>query len=117
MPNVFLIDDDPAFAAVVRRRLERDGHTVEHNEGAFGVLVAARKKPYDLILLDLQMPYIDGVKLLSLLRVRAKCKARIILVSVVEEDELQSTALAHGADGYFHKGWGLERLARMVAQA
>lgn len=117
MRNVFLIDDDPTFANLVRLRLERDGHTVEHNPGAFGVLVAARRKPYDLILLDVQMPYINGVKLLELLRSRGRSQARIILVSVIQEEVLQHTARLHGADGYFHKGWGLERLAQLVAEA
>jgi CheY-like chemotaxis protein len=117
MPNVILIDDDPVFASLVRRRLEQDGHVVDFNSGAFGALTAVRQKTYDVILVDVQMPGIGGPKLVEFMRDRGVGHARIILMSSVAEEELRRAMLAHGAHAYFCKGWGVDRLAFLIRQA
>ncbi len=114
MPNVILIDDDPVFAHLVQRRLERDGHQVEYNRGAFGALTAVRQRNYDVILVDVQMPGIGGPKLVEFLRDRGVGHARIILMSSIAEEQLRSAMLTHGAHAYFCKGWGVDRLASLI---
>ena len=117
MPNVFLVDDDPTFVDLACRRLQQDGHAVEYNEGAFGVLKAFRRKQYVVILIDVNMPYIDGPKLVELMRIRGIGRARIVFISAIGEKELKRAASAHGIETYFCKGWGLDRLAQLVGSA
>lgn len=117
MSRIILIDDDALFASLVRRRLASNGHEVEYNEGAFGALTAVRKGTWDVILVDVQMPEIQGPKLVELLRSRGVGSARILLMSSIPEAELVSTARSFGADGYICKGWGLERIAGRVEAA
>jgi two-component system response regulator MprA len=117
MARVILIDDDPLFADLVRRCLEQDGHSVEYNRGAYGALTAVRKGRYDVILVDVEMPGIEGPKLVEYLRERGVGGARIVLTSSVPEARLRQLVCAYGAHEYFCKGWGLERLIAAVRAA
>jgi len=117
LARIILIDDDALFANLVRRRLSSNGHEVEYNEGAFGALTAVRRGTWDVILVDVQMPEIQGPKLVEILRSRGVGSASILLMSSIPEPELESTARSYGADGYICKGWGLDRIARRVDAA
>jgi CheY-like chemotaxis protein len=117
MARVFLIDDDPVFAGLVRQRLEELGHSLVFNYGAFGALTAVRQMPYDVILVDVRMPDIEGPKLVELFRNRGVGRARIVLISTLGEEALKRATEAHGAHGYFCKEWGLERLVSLIARA
>ncbi|MBN2191352.1 MAG: response regulator [Polyangiaceae bacterium] len=114
MARIILIDDDALFANLVRRRLTASGHEVVYNEGAFGALTAVRNGTWDVILVDVQMPQIQGPKLVDLLRSRGVGSACILFMSSIPEPELRSTAQSAGANGYICKGWGLERIANRV---
>ncbi len=116
MARIILIDDDPLFAGLVRKRLEADGHSVEYNEGAFGALTAVRHGRHDLILVDVQMPQIEGPQLVKVLRDRGVQSARILLMSSIEESDLQRKSQDYGAHGYICKGWGLEEIASCVGR-
>lgn len=114
MAHVILIDDDPLFANLVRSRLREAGHEVSYNEGAFGALTAVRKARPDLILIDVQMPEIEGPKLVNYLRGRDDDAACILLMSSIPESKLRATATSYGADGYVCKGWGVVQIASRV---
>lgn len=114
MARVILIDDDPLFANLVRSRLREAGHEVSYNEGAFGALTAVRKAQPDLILVDVQMPEIEGPKLVDYLRGRDDAAARILLMSSIPESKLRAAATSYGADGYVCKGWGVVQIASRV---
>ena len=112
--RILLIDDDPTYSKLACTRLERAGHRVSYHPGSFGVLGAIRREPFDVILVDMLMPYIDGPRLLDVMRKRALSQARLVLVSAAAENEVQSAAENHGADLHFCKRWGLDRLADLV---
>ena len=112
--RVLLIDDDPTFSHLARVHLERAGHRVSVHPGSFGVLGALRREPYDVILVDMCMPYIDGCRLLSVLRKRGLKPAVLVLVSAAAEVEVRSAAARHGADLCFCKRWGFLELTSLV---
>lgn len=114
MASIILIDDDPLFASMARRALELDGHRVAINPGAFGALTAVRQGRFDVILVDIQMPDIDGQKLVQILRDRGVGAARIIQMSSIAADELERIARRDGADGWFHKPSGVHNLTVLV---
>ena len=70
MARIILIDDDRVFARLVEARLQADGHEVHWSEGAFGVLTEVRRGRYQFILVDVQMPGIEGPALVDCLRSR-----------------------------------------------
>ena len=64
MPRILIIDDEPLVRAVLRRILERNGHTVmEASDGRAG-LALWRDTPGDLVLTDLFMPHTDGIEVI-----------------------------------------------------
>jgi two-component system cell cycle response regulator len=79
--------------------LKRKGHTLLQAEnGAQAVQVAVREMP-DLILLDLQMPVMDGAKALALLRTNEKTSSiPVIMVTTIGEETQRGQLLAAGAD-------------------
>lgn len=68
MASILVIEDDPSNAALLRRLLETSGHQVDHSfQGLEGARRACRT-PYDLILLDFDLPDIDGRALLLMMK-------------------------------------------------
>jgi two-component system NtrC family response regulator len=117
MANVLLVDDDPAFGKSAAARLEADGHHVTFNAGGFGVARVIRDSSYDMILIDVLMPYIEGPKLMEYIPRKRLGGAQVLLVSSIAEGELCSLATTCGADGYFWKRAGLDHLCHLVRQS
>lgn len=69
--HILLAEDNEANRLLVRSLLEREGHTLEFAENGLIALIRCEDKKYDLILMDILMPVMDGVKTLRKLR-RAK---------------------------------------------
>jgi DNA-binding response OmpR family regulator len=115
MARIILVDDDRLFARLVQARLAADGHEVDWNEGAFGALTQIRRGCYDVILMDVQMPGIEGPALLGCLDRHGPGRARVVLMSSIEEERLRTLAEERGADAYFPKRHHIDRLARMIS--
>lgn len=68
MANVMVIDDDAAVRGVIRKMLERDGHTVTEVEDGKRALRYFAGEPADLVISDIFMPEMDGIEFLMRLR-------------------------------------------------
>lgn len=68
MARVLVVDDDPRMARVTAEFLKRDGHAVKVVESALAALQSVRAGPPDLMLLDYDMPGMDGAEVLERLR-------------------------------------------------
>jgi len=111
---VVVVDDDADFRWVIRRQLERTGEFAivgEAADGAAGVEVAAVLQP-DLVLLDLEMPYMDGLEALPLISHRSPWSTVVMLTAMSSGTRLDA-ALRGGAAGIIRKG---SSMANMVAQ-
>jgi two-component system cell cycle response regulator len=97
--KILIADDSRTFRQVEEELLKRKGHTLLQAEnGAQAVQVAVREMP-DLILLDLQMPVMDGAKALALLRTNEKTSSiPVIMVTTIGEETQRGQLLAAGAD-------------------
>jgi two-component system OmpR family response regulator len=108
--RVLSIEDDPALADMLRRRLWREGHVVDvAPDGASG-LERAQSGAYDAVILDLMLPDIDGVAVAQ--RLRAAGLATPILMLTARDalhDRLHG--LDAGADDYLTKPFAFEELA------
>jgi CheY-like chemotaxis protein len=97
--KILIADDSRTFRHVEEELLKRKGHTLFQAEnGAQAVQVAVRETP-DLILLDLQMPVMDGAKALSLLKSNEKTRGiPVIMVTTLGADAQRGQLLAAGAE-------------------
>lgn len=96
--KVLIADDSRTFRHLEAELLKRSGYSLLMAEnGAQAVQIAANESP-DLILLDLQMPLMDGAKALALLQSTAKTRAiPVVMVTTISDDQQREQLLAAGA--------------------
>jgi len=102
--RVLVVDDNAMNRDVLTRRLQRGGHAVEAVEDGESALARLRAQPFDLVLLDVTMPGIDGYEVLA--RVKADEALRhvpVVMISAIGEAESVVKCLALGADDYLTK--------------
>jgi CheY-like chemotaxis protein len=102
--KILIADDSRTFRHVEAELLKRNGYALVIAEnGAQAVQLAAREAP-DLILLDLQMPVMDGAKALAVLKRNEKTSAIPVIIITTISDETQRTQLlAAGAEQVLFK--------------
>lgn len=102
--TVLLIDDDPLILETARRLLERDGlRVIVYTAGFNATNFAARALP-DLVLMDVNMPFLSGDSLVGLFKRHPTLQdVPVVLFSSNEESQLRDLAQAVGAVGYIAK--------------
>jgi CheY-like chemotaxis protein len=117
MPRILVIDDQPENLDVTARRLRLRGYEVaEAGSGESGIVAARSDRP-DLILMDIQMPGVDGHEATRRLKADPQTAAiPVIALTANAFDEDRKKALAAGADEYESKPVEMDRLlAKMRA--
>jgi DNA-binding NtrC family response regulator len=114
--KLLIVDDEVQFLNALARRLElRDFHVTRATNGAEAVQ-AARSDKFDLALLDLKMPGMDGKEVLQLLKKEHKYLEVIILTGHGSLDSaVECTKL--GAFGYLPKPYELDHLIKILKEA
>jgi DNA-binding response OmpR family regulator len=113
--RVLLVEDFKQLARMLRQGLEEEGFAVDVAHDGEDANVKARGTEYDVIILDLMLPKIDGLTLLKQWR-RDGLKAHVLVLTARSSVEDQVTGLDLGADDYLTKPFELEvLLARMRA--
>ena len=111
--RVLVVDDDAEMRALLRRTLEYDGHQVTERDRGMHVLAALRELPFDLIILDKEMPGMTGFDLLPMLR-REFPAVPVLLVTAFGGHRVESSALRLGATSYLEKPFRLSQLREAV---
>jgi two-component system cell cycle response regulator DivK len=116
--HILYIEDNPENRLLVRRILEAEGYSVlEATDGPSGLESAARTRP-DLILLDINLPEIDGYDLARRFRNTPGLQQVPILAitaNVMQGD--RERTLEAGCDGYIQKPIDVDRLPEQVRAA
>jgi signal transduction histidine kinase len=101
MPRILHIEDDPANRLLVRKLLQAAGHEViDAADGLEGVRLACAQRP-DLVLVDLNIPGLDGFEVALRLRGEPSL-AGVPIVAITAEGD-RETSLAVGCDGFLQK--------------
>lgn len=101
MDKILIIEDDTAIAEIERDYLELDGFSVEIAADGTEGLARAQTGAFDLILLDLMLPGIDGFAICR--RLRETLDIPILMVTARQEDIDKIRGLGLGADDYIEK--------------
>ena len=111
--RILVIEDETQLARHISRALTRCGHlATARYDGAEGLKVALDDPP-DLVVLDLNLPGLDGLEVLARLR-EAGSPARIIILTARGEVEDRVKGLKSGADDYLAKPFSLDELVARV---
>ena len=112
MSKILIVEDELAIAELEKDYLELSGFEVEvSNDGTNG-LVKALQNDYDLIILDLMLPGVDGFEICR--QVRAEKNTPIIMVSAKKDDIDKIRGLGLGADDYMTKPFSPSELVARV---
>ena len=102
-PRILIADDDPQMRRLVRGILERDGYEITEAADGLDALDAVENHPVDLMILDLDMPRLDGLGVLEELRARVKTSTVPVIVLTARADDSEGRALDLGAQDYLSK--------------
>lgn len=115
---VLLIDDSSVIRAVVRRRLEEQGYTVVEVEDGGGALAAFRECRPDVVLLDIEMPVLDGFEILKLIKAEGdQAETPVVFLTARDKTEDLVEALRMGAHDYLRKPFEPAELTARVRAA
>ncbi len=115
--TILYIEDNPENRLLVRRILEAEGYTVVEAEDAPSGLEAAQTVSPDLILLDINLPEMDGYEFTARLRQTSGLREIpiVALTANVMKGDRERT-LAAGCDGYIQKPIDVDELPRQIAR-
>jgi two-component system copper resistance phosphate regulon response regulator CusR len=111
--NVLLIDDEERILNFVRRGLEAEGMAVDVAPNGEAGLHLALSRPYDLVILDLVMPGLDGHAVLRRI-LEHKPAQPVLILSALNDTASKVSSLEGGAEDYISKPFSLEELLARV---
>ena len=113
--RIVAVDDNPVVTQLIAAVLGQAGYDVEVLSTGGEALVALQRNPPDLLLLDLQMPGLDGLEVLRIVREQKVCAGVPVLVLTAEDDShYVAKARELGAAGYLLKPFRAQDLTAKV---
>ncbi|MBV9485369.1 MAG: response regulator transcription factor [Frankiaceae bacterium] len=113
--RILIVDDDPDVVAFVSAALQREGHAVDTAATGDDALWLAREAPFDAIVLDINIPSLDGVEVCTQLREQQNWTPILLLTGRAEVSD-RVRGLDAGADDYLVKPFAVAELrARLRA--
>ncbi|MDJ0554306.1 MAG: adenylate/guanylate cyclase domain-containing protein [Microcoleaceae cyanobacterium MO_207.B10] len=102
--NVLVVDDNQVNRDLLLRRLKRQGHLVSYAADGFQALEMMREQPFDLVLLDIMMPQINGYQVLETLKADPALRhIPVIMISAVDDIDSVVRCIELGAEDYLSK--------------
>jgi DNA-binding response OmpR family regulator len=114
-PRILLVDDEHAIQTLLSYPLEKDGYDVVCASDGREALARFGEGEYDLVVLDVMMPRVDGLEVCR--RMRAKSTVPIIMLTARAEEVDKVVGLELGADDYITKPFSLREFRSRVKAA
>ena len=115
MARILIVEDEEKIARFVTLELEHDGYQVEHAADGRTAVDLALERDYDLILLDVLLPQLNGMEVLR--RVRKHKDVPVIMVTARDAVMDKVAGLDAGADDYLTKPFAIEELFARIRVA
>jgi two-component system KDP operon response regulator KdpE len=114
--NILVTDDDPELRRVLKRTLDALGFEVAESSNGEQALKEVETRPFDAVLLDVNMPGIGGIAACREIRRRAP-RLQILMLTVRDHEMDKIEALDAGADDYITKPFSIPELAARLRSA
>jgi CheY-like chemotaxis protein len=117
-PTILAVDDEEIMRNAMKRILENEGYKVVLAEDAMALSKVLETIQLDLILLDINLPWVDGLELCTMLKRHPTLRqVPLVLVSGRRSREDVEKGFAAGCDDYITKPFELENMAQVVSKA
>jgi DNA-binding response OmpR family regulator len=113
--RILVIDDDATVRRSLEVALKNNGYDVEVAENGQEAVKKSKAKLYNLALVDLRLPDMDGIELLTGMREVAPKMVKIIITGYPSQENAIE-AVNRGADGYLVKPYTMEELLRKIKE-
>ncbi len=113
MTRILIAEDEERLAAFLEKGLQANGYVTTVARDGIMALTLARETQFDLLILDLGLPALDGMGVLDQLRRQGE-QVPVVVLSARDETEDKVTALERGADDYVSKPFRFEELLARV---
>ncbi len=114
MAKILIVDDEKLLVKGIKFNLENEGYEVDAVYNGEDALALAQENDYDMIILDLMLPKMDGLEVCR--RIREFSKVPIVMLTAKSEDTDKLLGFEYGADDYIAKPFNvLELKARIRA--
>ncbi|NUN63911.1 response regulator [Pseudanabaena biceps] len=116
--QVLIVDDNEINRDMLARRLQRRDFDLTMAKDGREAIALVKSRPYDLILLDIMMPEIDGYEVLKYLKNEPKLRdIPVIMISAIEEMDSVMKCMEIGADDYLTKPFDPDMLKAAISRA
>lgn len=114
--RVLVVDDEPNMRKSLADILQDEGYEVATAGDGCAAVELCAQTPFDVVLMDVRMPGLDGVE--AFRQIRQHCAGtRVILMSAYGVDDLRAVALDEGAIAFLEKPLDLDKLIRLINRA
>ena len=110
--RILVVEDDAPLAATVERVLAAEGYDVDVVGNGNDALRRTRERPFDLVVLDIMLPGLDGISVCR--RLRATSSTPVLLLTALGGTEQRVRGLDSGADDYLVKPFAYQELLARV---
>lgn len=115
--KILIIDDEELIRDGCKQALSRSGYQVETTGDAVQGYEKALRGTYDIILLDIRMPKMDGMEILKKLKIEKNVKSKIIIITGYGTISMAVDAMRNGAHNFLPKPYSPQELRNAVEEA
>lgn len=113
--NILYVDDEDHLRALVKEQLIAEGFAVETADDGDTALTKIDNRSYDLILLDIRMPRLNGIEVLKYIK-NKKITTRVIMLTAVDDLAVALEAVKMGAIDYMTKPYDYNELINVITR-
>ena len=107
--SVLIVDDNPDITTLLKMRMEKKGFTAETVYSGEAAMIAAQKNPFDLVLLDIMLPRVDGFEVCRRLKA-GNSKIKVIAMTALDIPGIGDKCFEAGADAVMLKPFDMDDL-------
>lgn len=115
-PRILIADDEESMRFLLREVMRREGYVVSEASDGASALQMVREGTFDLVIMDVRMPGMDGMQALKEMR-RIRPSLVVVMITAHGNTDLAIEAMRHGAYDYFNKPFELDEMRIVVRRA
>ncbi len=113
--NILIVDDDEGIREVLKTMVSKLGHTTEVAENGISALDLMEADPPDLVLLDINMPEMDGNVVLNCMKANEKlCLIPVIMITGIDGEDSMLQYIEKGVEDYLPKPFNFKLLTTRI---